>query len=243
MFKHFPSSFAWFGAIFAAIGTMCFVIGAYTFYMNWEFSRSDVAHVTGTVTKLYTTTSHSRHGSSTSYHVAYDYVDSNGIPWGDDTTVVWGTYISRRIGNSIPVKFLPESPGTDRVDLPAEDSNHQTTAWIMLAMGLFFGGFGWWIFISLERLILFRRWLRRHGVPCAGTVKSVEVNSSVQVNHRSVRYLTYTYADSLGREHLDSTQALSHKQEELWTAGDSIEVYYDPRDPNRSTAILDKKAS
>ncbi len=77
MFRHFPSSFAWFAAFFAALGTLFFVIGTHTFYRNWQFSGA-VLRASGVVTAKNIHVSHGRHGSSTSYTVSYRYFDLDG---------------------------------------------------------------------------------------------------------------------------------------------------------------------
>jgi len=138
-------------------------------------------------------------------------------------------------GGDVPVKYLPHFPAIDRVDLPVEDRSHETTAWVFTAVGGLFGGFGWYSFIRLEKLIFYRRWLRKNGVRCVGKVDGIETDSSIQINHRNVRYLAYSYTDSTGRRHQDSSQGLTLKEEELWQSRDSIDVFYDPRDFSAST--------
>jgi len=237
MFKTAPPSFAIMAAFFAAMGTIFFVVGAHEFYRNLQFSWP-VIRVTGTVTERYTTVSHGRHGSSTTYHLDYRFNDTGGKTWDCNDSVASQTYYDLSEQGPVPIKYLPNYPDISRVDLPIEDRNHEIMAWMFMALGGAFGGFGWYAFIGLERLIFYRRWLRRCGVRCMGRVDAVEVNTSITINNRNPRYLNYSYTDSTGQKHQDSSQGLSQKQEELWHEGDAIDVYYDPRDYTQSTVAL-----
>lgn len=241
MLKHVPSSFAIFAAFFAAFGTLFFVVGAHTFYRNCQFSGA-VLRVTGTVLKRYTTTSHGRHGSSTTYHLKYSF---QKVGWGgeyhSEDSVQSQTYYSLKEHAPVPIKYLPLDPAVSRIDLPIEDRNHEFSAWLFMGIGGLFGGLGWYFFYYLEKLILYRRWLRRNGVRRIGTVDRIEVDTNIEVNHRNPRYLVYTYTDATGQTHQDSSQALPLKQEELWKTGDPIDVFYDPRDFNKSTVTFNRQ--
>jgi hypothetical protein len=238
MLKHLPSSFAWMAAFFAALGTLFFVIGAHTFYRNWQFS-GPVLRTLGTVTDHHITVSHGRHGSSTTYTVGYRYTDSGGQEYVCNASVVSQTYYELDVPGAVPIKYLPQFHSINRIDLPAEDSHYVTTAWIFSGIGGLFGGFGWYSFIGMERLIFYRRWLRKNGIRCSGKVDRIET-SSVTVNKRPVRYLVYSYSDPTGQRHSDSSEGLSSAQEAAWTKGDAIEVFCDPRDNSRSVVRLDK---
>lgn len=239
MFKNLPSSFALMAAFFAALGTLFFVIGAHTFYRNCQFA-GDVERIVGTVTNRHITVSHGRHGSSTTYHVSYQFRDADENAFTCSTSVTGETYHELTIQGSIPVKYLPHFPTINRIDLPAEDSSYETMAWAFMGFGGLFGGCGWYSFIELERLIFYRRWLRKFGVRRAGTVDQIEINTSMTINHRNPSYLLYSYTDSTGKKQQDSSIYLSVQQEGIWKEGDSIDVYYDPRDFSKSTVILDR---
>ena len=239
MFKNFPSSFAFLAAFFAALGTLFFVIGADTFYRNCQFA-GNVERVNGVVTNRYISVSHGRHGSTTHYHIQYQFRDGEEHQFAVSTTVASSSYYSLSSHGPIPVKYLPHLPTISRIDLPAEDSSYETIAWSFLLLGGFFGGCGWYSFIELERLIFYRRWLRKSGIRCAGTVDFIETNQKLEINHRNPHYLLYHYTDSTGKKQQDSSVYLSVKQEGTWNEGDSIDVFYDPRDPSKSTVILDR---
>jgi hypothetical protein len=239
MLKHLPSSFAWMAAFFAALGTLFFVLGAHTCYRNWQFA-GPVQRTAGTVTDRHFTVSHGRHGSSTSYYVGYRYVDTVGVEYVCNASVVAQTYYSLSMPGLVPVKYLPEFRAINRIDLPAEDRHYETTAWMFMLMGGAFGGFGWYSFLGLERLIFYRRWLRKNGIRCAGRVERIET-SSVTVNKRKVHYLVYSYVDSAGRRREDSSEGLSAREEALWSDGEPVEVFCDPRDNSRSVAQLNKR--
>ncbi len=239
MFKNLPSSFAIMAAFFAALGTLFFIIGAHTFYRNCQFA-GNIERIEGIVTSHYITVSHGRHGSSTNYHLGYRFRDTGENMYVSNTTVTSTTYYEVTLHGSIPVKYLPKFPTINRIDLPAEDSNYTTMAWASMLLGGLFGGCGWYSFIELERLIFYRRWLRKFGVRRAGSVDSIEINTSMQINHRNPHYLLYSYTDATGKKQRDSSVYLSEKQEGRWSEGDSIDVYYDPRDPSKSTVILDR---
>jgi hypothetical protein len=238
MFKHLPSSFAWMAVFFAALGTLFFVIGAHTLYRNWQFS-GPVERVIGMVTNRNITVSHSRHGSSTHYHVSYHYVDVQGATFFTSVTVTSQTYYSLGVPGGVPIKFLPQYHAINRIDLPAEDSSYETLGWLFTLLGGGFGGFGWYCFIGLERLIFSRRWLRKNGVRCQGRIDRFET-TTVTVNKRNVRYLIYTYTDSVGQQHQDSSEGLSATEEAIWSEGETIPVFCDPRDSARSAVLLDK---
>ncbi len=238
MLKHLPSSFAWMAAFFAALGTLFFVLGVHTFYRNFQFS-GPVEHVMGVVTDRHITTSHGRHGSSTTYHVQFRYFDLKGTEYISNVSVVQQTYYRQRVGGNVPVKYLPQFRAINRIDLPGEDDSYRSQAWAFSLFGGLFGGFGWYAFIGLERLIFYRRWLRKNGVRCAGRVERIE-SSSVTVNKRTVRYLVYSYSDPSGQRHEDSSEGLSAAEEAAWSDSQNIEVFCDPRDSSQSAVQLDK---
>jgi len=238
MFKHVPSSFAWMAAFFAAMGTLFFILGAHTFYRNWQFA-STAERVKGIVTDRHISVSHGRHGSSTTYHIGFRYADHEGAEFVTSVSVVSQTYDSLHLHRAVPVKYLSQYHSINRIDLPEEDSSYQMQAMAFTGFGLLFGGCGWYSFISLERLIFYRRWLRKNGVQCVGRVERIEA-SDVTVNKRNVRYLVYSYTDTAGARREDSTEGLSAAQDAAWHEGDSIEVFCDPRDNSRSAPVLDK---
>jgi hypothetical protein len=238
MFKHLPSSFALMAAFFAAMGTLFFVIGAHTLYRNWQFS-GNVERVVGAMTGRNITVSHGRHGSSTTYHVSFRYRDAQETQFIASTTVTSSTYYNLGVPGSVPVKFLPQFHAINRIDLPAEDRSYETQGGLFTLLGGAFGGFGWYSFIGLERLIFYRRWLRKNGIRCAGHIDRIET-TSVSVNKRNVRYIVYSYADPSGQKHQDSTEGLSATQDDTWSDGEPIEVFCDPRDNTRSAALIDK---
>jgi hypothetical protein len=170
MFKHVPSSFAWMAAFFAALGTLFFILGAHTFYRNWQFA-SNAERVKGIVTDRHISVSHGRHGSSTTYHIGFRYADHEGAEFVTSVSVVSDTYDSLHLHRAVPVKYLAQYHSINRIDLPEEDSSYQTQAMAFTGFGLLFGGCGWYSFISLERLIFYRRWLRKNGVQCRGRVR------------------------------------------------------------------------
>jgi hypothetical protein len=238
MFKHFPSSFAWLAAVFAAIGTLFFILGAHTAYRNWQFS-GPVLRTNGVVTDKQIHVSHGRHGSSTSYTVSYRYFDVDGTGFVSNSSVVSSTYYRLSINEPLPIKYLLKERGVNRVDFPAEDAHYFTTAWVFSLVGAGFGGFGWWAFLSLERLVFYRRWLRKNGVRCAGKVERVE-NANIQMNKRQVHYLVYSYTDSSGQRREGSTEGLTATEDNMWSAGDPAVVFCDPRDSTRSAMLLSK---
>jgi hypothetical protein len=239
MFKHYPSSFAWMAAFFAALGTLFFVVGAHTFYRNWQFSGK-VERTKGVVTDKHISISHGRHGSThTNYHVSYRYFDLNGSTFFTSCTVVYSTYYHVSVNGEIPIKYLPQEHGLNRIDFPAEDSNYTTTATVFSLIGGGFGGFGWFSFITLERLIFYRRWLRKNGVRCAGKIERIE-DAHMKVNKREIHYLVYSYTDSLGRQLEGSTEGLPASEDELWSEGDRVVVFCDPRDSSRSAMLLSR---
>jgi hypothetical protein len=239
MLKHLPSSFAWMAAFFAALGTLFFILGTHTVYRNWQFS-GPVQRTIGNVTGRHFTVHHSRRGgTSTTYYVEYGYFDLQGHEFVCNASVVSSTYYSLTAPGSVPIKYLPQLHAVNRIDLPDEDNSYRNQALAFTCVGGLFGGFGWYSFISLERLIFYRRWLRKNGFRCQGRIDRIET-SSVTVNKHPVRYLVYTYTYPSGCKHEDSSEGLSATEEAVWSEGESIEVFCDPRDSSRSAAALDK---
>jgi hypothetical protein len=236
--KHMPSSLAWLAAFFAALGTLFFVLGAHTFYRNWQFA-GPVLRTHGIVTAKNIHVSHGRHGSSTSYTMSYRYFDIDGTGYVSNSSVVSSTYYRLGINDSVPIKYLPKERGVNRIDFPAEDAHYNTTAWVFTLVGGGFGGFGWWSFINLERLIFYRRWLRKNGVRCAGRVTQV-ASANMQMNNRQVHYLVYSYTDASGQRHEGSTEGMTAAEDAMWSRGDAAVVYCDPRDSTRSAMLLRK---
>jgi len=110
MFKHLPSSFAWMAAIFAAMGTLFFVLGGHTFYRNCQFA-GPVERTVGIVTSRSITVSHGRHGSSTTYHLAYRFFDTAGTGFVSSTTVTSQTYYQLHEGGRCPGQIFAPFPG------------------------------------------------------------------------------------------------------------------------------------
>src|SRR5476649_1805960 len=104
MFKHLPSSFALMAGVFAAMGTLFLVLGGHTFYRNCQFT-GHVEHTIGIVTGRNITISHGRHGSTTTYHLAYRFFDTGGTGYVSSTTVTSQTYYELNEGGQVPVKY------------------------------------------------------------------------------------------------------------------------------------------
>ena len=105
-----------FALLFGSIGMVLFLgMGCFGAYRYWQFS-GPVEHVSGTIEQL-----NIRHGRSTSYHASFRYAGPDGVNYENTSTVplsVWNTF---RVGDPVPVKFLPLQPNIARIDLPAAD--------------------------------------------------------------------------------------------------------------------------
>jgi len=105
-------------------------------YRNWQFDQP-VTRTSGKIIGLFW--SGGRHPSPT---IAYDYPTPSGVVHQSGQAIGNDTWNRLRVGEMVPVKFLPSQPSVSRIDLPSEDQNQHSPkrfiAWLMIAvfMGL-----------------------------------------------------------------------------------------------------------
>jgi hypothetical protein len=126
-----------------ALGIFSFVLAANLFYLNRQFDGPTVK-VIGSVEGLY-------HGGNRSNpRVAYRYLV--GTTEVHDVTPIDGEIFSGlQLGEPLPIKYLPNNPAKNRIDLPAENAERHNTVYGLTAMSFIFMCVGALVFRIAQR--------------------------------------------------------------------------------------------
>jgi hypothetical protein len=224
----------WFGVVILVLFTgsaLCF--GGYSAYENYLFD-DHARHVVGRVDQKYITTSQSKSGTQYHYHVAYSY-DVDNLAYHDADTLSHENWDELSERGAIPIKYLPEKPGDNRIDNTAIDYHAKVKAWFGLGFGLLVlvvGGSG--AITTYKRNKLVKR-LRSAGISCQGRIISMETE---RVGKATMAYARFEFTDSSGRVVEGRTWPMSSRQENQWSSRRSIPVFYDPANSNVFTVEL-----
>lgn len=224
----------WLGVALWAVFT-----GAVLWFGGWwtwqnhlfaDHGRSTAA----TVIRLYTTISHGRHGSSTTYHVVYGYRVGDLLV-NTQTSVHRATYLQMTAGGILPIKYLPEKPDDSRLDNTAEDADKSRAQWAGLGVGLVSLVVGTYATAHTHRRNRLQRRLTATGFSTQGTITDI---ASERVGKRMQPYLRFEFNDHRGQRIEGRTGPLTDRQAEPWTVGRLITVHYDGADSRVFTVNL-----
>jgi len=113
-----------------ALGVFSFVLAAKLFYENRQFDGPTI-RVIGSVENLY------QAGNRSNPRVAYRYMV--GTTEVHDVMSVDGEIFSGlQLGQPLPIKYLPNNPAKNRIDLPAENAERHNTVYGLTAMSIIF---------------------------------------------------------------------------------------------------------
>lgn len=223
MGRHFWTLF---GAIWLGVGLPLLIIGL---SMWWQSSRygEEGVHVEGMVLSRDVIPASGR--QSTRYRVRYRFRTREGATYENTQNVdveVWEKLQER---GPVEVEYLHGSPRSNRV---AGQSGQAGVLVFSLLGGFFsFAGGGLLVF-SLVRVAARRRILRI-GTPAEAVVLAVE-QTNLSVNRVRQWRLRYRYRDVVGMEHEGKSGYLSPETASSWSQGDTCQVKYDPRRPEKS---------
>jgi hypothetical protein len=144
------------------------------------------------------------------------------------------TYERVKVGGPIPLVYLPGEPRNNRIDFPWESAGY---AWaplddFVVAMLAFVPG--------LALVIYFGRRNRIHTrLVASGSNAWGEVTARQTSHHRCATsdYLLLHFTTESGREICGRTSSLPERSH--WQAGDPIQVFFDPRQPEYFAVDLD----
>jgi hypothetical protein len=124
-----------------AIGIAVMVLGAYTLlldidslHVNQQFT-GPTTKVIGTVEALYP--SRPRFPSRYNPNIAYSY-PIGSVAFHTVAPVCEEVFDGLHVGGPLPVKYLPENPTINRIDLPAENMERQKAPYWLTAMSILF---------------------------------------------------------------------------------------------------------
>ncbi len=226
----------WFGTLVWVILAGSFLSAtAWLLYEDFLFAYESKPAV-AIVDRKYFTVSHGRHGSTTTYHLAYHYVVGR-TRVGCRASVENATYSSVAPGQSVPVLYLPAELVSNRIELPAEEEVVKWDSGILIAVSLFLSIGGGWMFRYYLRRNRLYHFLLASGLQCQGTVTAVRFNLVGKAQTKQY-YLEFTFHDNRGQLQLGSTWYLMPGTESLWDVGRTIPVYFDPKNSERFTVNL-----
>jgi len=143
--------YTFFPILCIGVGVVFFAWGAHMVYMNGRFSRSDVVHVTGTVTDASTRSSYypGRHAGRYLYSasLSYRFQDSEGQEIDSSEAVAGQDYNRYGPRGQVPVEYLLHSPWFNRLYLPDEETGGWIWGWGFMILGLGLGGPYWYLYL------------------------------------------------------------------------------------------------
>ena len=236
MIRAIPYTSLWAGSLlWAVLSGALFIATGWQLHENYLFAHHSAA-ATATVGNRYTTISHGRHGDSTNYHLQYHY-QVGDVTAGVNTTVDYATYAAVRIGSPLPVLYIIENIGHNRINMPAENNDRARALYITLSLTALDLIIGTWMTTYYVRRNRLYRELFARGVQCQGLV--TDVNFDLVGKARTQRYyFIFTFRDQQGSELTGRTWYLRPGDELLWREQMPVSVFYDSRDARKFTVDL-----
>ena len=211
----------WVGTIFVVAGSIASIASVGEWRAARRFDRDAVTAQAAVVdTSL---EGASRDGNqSTRYLVTYRFTQPNGAEVEQTEEIPLETWERLAAGDSVPVRYLPDDPGTAR-------THSATPAWVpplvaaltaaFAVLGVLIARSGW------RRLLVHVRALR-NGVAAQATVIDV-APTGVTVNRVPQWRLRYEFRDGRGERHEGASDYLKPYEAAEWQAGDRGTVRYD----------------
>ena len=116
------------GSIFMLIALVILGFAGFQIFRIWQFNAK-AQHTSGTVDRLYID-----YGKMVHLKMHYHYV-GDGIPRTTTADVSHDTYGQFRIGDTVPVLFLPDAPSDSRLDLASETQREWDNVWLLSLIG------------------------------------------------------------------------------------------------------------
>lgn len=229
--RYLKSSFwAFFGAIWALVGTVFLVIEASTL-LSARSRAADVVRIEGVVVEK----GRDEDRDGTSHHwLRYTWRDEQGGEHAGLIETSATDWEASHPGATLALDLSDADPS--RAALPGDGAN---PPWLVLvAIGLVFGGVGWAMVLVAFRTAGRRARLIATGTATEGTVESVELATHVRINQRNPRFLRFEFKDEVGERRVGRTPFLPRALEDRWQRGDRIRVVYDPLEREQCEADI-----
>jgi len=218
----------WVGVIFFILGMFLTAVGIQTAGTEQDYRT---AGLTVDATVLDKSIERAKRGenSRTRYVVNYRFLSDQDQEVESVTEVPVEEWEGLEVGSKLQVSYLPDTPGTNRVD--------GDTEWIAALMFMGIGG----IFALIGGGLAFAdlRWIiraigvSRHGLITQGTVLRAEP-SRTTINRVPQWCVYYRYRDNLGSEQEGTSHLMPPEEGSLWKEGDTGTVRYDEKSPSIS---------
>ena len=211
----------WVGTIFVVAGSIASIASVGEWRVARRFDRDAVMAQAAVVdTSL---EGASRDGNqSTRYLVTYRFTPPNGAEVEQTEEIPLETWEGLAAGDSVPVRYLPDDPGTAR-------THSATPAWVpplVAALTAAFAVLGVLIARSGWRRLLVHVRVQRNGVAAQATVIDV-APTGVTVNRVPQWRLRYEFRDGRGERHEGASDDLRPYEAAEWQTGDRGTVRYD----------------
>ncbi len=232
--RYLKTSFSWwFGVIWALVGTS-FAIGGVCGYASAKAFEERSAGADASVVEK---GQEELSNGDRRYWLRYRWQDPGGVERDGLAGVRWDAWQLHREGDPLPIRYLPEEPERSSYADP-EGVEWWVLPLIFGAVGLVFGGVGWFLALGswfdsgrIVQLLL-------EGSVAVGRVSAIEENLNVRINRRHPRLVVYEFKDTSGKSRTARGPNLPRHLEDRWKPGDPITVVYDPADPERSVLDL-----
>ena len=220
----------WLGTVLGVLGMVFAMIGVRNAYTERQYYAQGLS-VAATMTDKSIERAKRGENSRTRYLVSYRFTLSDGQAMESSAEVPVEAWERLEAGQTFPVTYLPDAPGSSRVQGRGEDA--WIAVYVFLAIGTVFtlldGG------LAYSDLYLILRTIRvsRHGLPTEGTMVAVRPTGT-SVNRVPQWRLSYRYRDHLGQTQEGASHLLSPEEASAWKAGDRGTVRFDRERPEIS---------
>jgi hypothetical protein len=221
--------------VWALLGGSLLTVTSWWLDQDYLFAYHSKSMV-GTVERKYSKVTRSRQGNSETYYLDYRYRVGD-ISAAGRSFVTRDTYLSVSADDPLPILYLTERIGKNRIDLPPEQRQVRGITYALVTATLLTLVGGGLVLRHYVRQNKIYRFLRTSGASCQGTVAEVKCNLVGKAQTKQ-HYLTFTFRDSQGRERLGATGYLNAGDEYPWHEGRPIRVYFDPDNSKHFTVSL-----
>ena len=220
----------WLGTVLGVLGVVFAIIGVRDAYTERQYHTQGLT-VAATVTDKSIERAKRGENSRTRYLVSYRFTSSEGQEVESSAEVPVEDWERLEAGQTFPVSYLPDAPGSSRAQGTGEDD--WIAVYVFLAIGTVFTLLGSGLAYSDLRVILRTIRVSRHGLPTEGTMVTVRPTGT-SINRVPQWRLSYRYRDHLGRTQEGASHLLSPEEASAWKAGDRGTVRFDRERPEIS---------
>jgi hypothetical protein len=220
----------WLGTVLGVLGVVFAIIGVRDAYTERQYHTQGLT-VAVTVTDKSIERAKRGENSRTRYLVSYRFTSSDGQDMESSAEVPVEDWERLGTGQTFPVSYLPDTPGSSRAQGSGEDA--WIAIYVFLAIGAVFTLLVGSLAYSDLRVILRTIRVSRHGLMTEGTMVTVRPTGT-SINRVPQWRLSYRYRDHLGRTQEGASHFLSPEEASAWKAGDRGTVRFDHERPEIS---------